>query len=132
MANTLEVQTLNDGPRNLVLKVHVDGDGTGDYAAQSIVDISSYNGAPTHMRINRVIGSLSGFTAELIWDATTDKHCLNVPDYEFEGCFAHFGGLTNNAGAGKTGDLLLTTTGLGAGDTGHLVIEMVKHYEPSW
>ena len=124
MANTVEVQTLINGPRNLILKVHIDGDGSGEETNKLIVDVSLYD--CSEVSIKHVQGSFSGFTAELLWDAAVNTHAFNVPDYDVDQDFCSFGGLINNAGAGKTGDIVMTTTGLGNGDTGHLVLKMKK------
>jgi hypothetical protein len=42
--------------------------------------------------------------------------------------FDKFGGLTNNAGAGVTGDVLFSTADASAGDFYTIVLEMVKSY----
>jgi len=42
--------------------------------------------------------------------------------------FQDFGGLPNNAGSGKNGDILFTTIGHSSGDTYSIVLEMVKVY----
>jgi hypothetical protein len=42
--------------------------------------------------------------------------------------FSRFGGITNNAGTGKTGDLLFTTVGAASGDRYTVVIEVLKSY----
>jgi hypothetical protein len=42
--------------------------------------------------------------------------------------FEKFGGLTNNAGAGVTGDVLFSTADATAGDFYTIVLEMVKSY----
>jgi len=42
--------------------------------------------------------------------------------------FQDFGGLSNNAGSGKTGDILFTTKGHSSGDTYSIVLEMIKVY----
>jgi len=39
-----------------------------------------------------------------------------------------FSGLTNNAGAGKNGNVLFTTVGASAGDRYTIILEMIKHY----
>ena len=128
MANTVEVQTINDGDRNLVIKVHIDGDGSGEETATNIVDISTLSGSPTSLRLLSILSGFVGFSAELLWDATADVHLFEIPDYELDMCFKHFGGIPNNAGAGVTGDVLITTTGLGLGDTGHAVLHFIKTY----
>ena len=42
--------------------------------------------------------------------------------------FQDFGGLPNNAGSGKNGDILLTTKGHSSGDTYSIVLEMINVY----
>lgn len=61
----------------------------------------------------------------LEFDATTDVLALTLP---FNGRsmkmgFEYFGGLKNTAGAGVTGDITLTTTGLAAGESVTIIIE---------
>lgn len=129
MPNTVELQTINDGPRNLVLHLHIDGDGSGDLSAQKIIDASSYLYSPTKLRLLILQAEFTGFTGELIWDATTPKHCFEIPDYDVDKDFTKFGGIPNNAGTGITGDVLLTTVGLGSGDTGHAILHFIKCYE---
>ena len=38
------------------------------------------------------------------------------------------GGVTNNAGSGKTGDVLLTTVGHSSGDSYSIVIQCIKEF----
>lgn len=127
MANTIQTQVINNGPRNLILKTYILGDGSGEETGTLLVDVSAYTA--TAVKIIGVHSALSGFVADLLWDATTDVTALHLPDYEFNlngPQIGWFGGLVNNAGVGKTGDILITTTGLGAGDDGTIILEMVK------
>lgn len=126
MANTIEVQTLVDGSRNLVVKVHIDGDGTGDESATTLIDASAYSPAFADAKLMKIQSNLVGFTAELLWNATTDKHAWQLPDYEQVQDFHYFGGIINDAGSGKNGDVNITTTGLGAGDSGHMILYFKK------
>ena len=128
MANTIETRTILDGSRNLIVHVHLDSDGAaGDVANTVIVDASSYSPAFTDAKLVHIHSNIVGFTAELLWDATANIHAWSCPDYEQDKDFAHIGGLQNTAGAGKTGDLLITTTGFStAGDTGHIILEFKK------
>lgn len=128
MANTIQLQTINDGEVNLVVKLHIDGDGTGDEAATKIIDASTFNFSPAKLRLLSISSNFIGFTAELIWEATTPVHLFEIPDYDSEKDFSKFRGIPNNGGVGVTGDVLLTTTGLGAGDTGHAVLHFIKTY----
>ena len=48
----------------------------------------------------------------------------NFQGMDFEG----FGGLTNNSGAGKTGNIAFTTSDQSAGDMYTIVLECIKTY----
>lgn len=126
MADAVTSQTIIDGARNVVMKFTNLSDGTGE-AAVLKVDVSALSGAPSSVSIKRIIYSVSGMVVTMLWDATTD-----VPIVELGGNtgvldFECFGGLPNNAGAGKTGDILFTTTGHTAGDSYSIILEMVKN-----
>lgn len=129
MANTITSQTILDGSRRVVVKIDILGDGSGDEAATTIVDMSSFTPAVTDSRLCGAWSSLNGFTTRLLWDATTDVPLISLPDYQF---FLHcadtniWGGIPNNAGAGKTGDINMTTIGLGAGDHGSIILSLIK------
>jgi hypothetical protein len=105
----MAVQILEDGPRNVVVKI--DDTGTNSGIA---VDVSALVPACTQVRIDRVWFSCpdaGGCT--LAWDATTDVTAITLNETQ-DFCFSEFGGLTNNAGAGVTGDVLYTGFGTGA------------------
>lgn len=127
MANTLTKQTLQDGERNLVVKCVIVGDGVeGDWSDQLLIDASTYTGAPSDLKIMKIWASLAGFSAMLEWDATTNVDIVSIPaDDEVNRDFKEIGGLVNNAGTGKTGDILIDTTGLGA-EEGSIVLWMRK------
>ena len=42
--------------------------------------------------------------------------------------YSAFGGLPNNAGSGKTGDILFTTVGHSSADTYTIILSMRKNY----
>jgi hypothetical protein len=65
----------------------------------------------------------------VLWAATSPVVAWMVPQnniYEID--FSSFGGLTNNAGAGVTGDISFTTSDQSAGDMYAIVIECIKTY----
>lgn len=124
MADTVSSQTLIDGVKNVVMKFTNTSDGTGESAVTKVT-VSALNGAPSRVRIKKVHYSVAGMVATLLWDATTDVRILDLQgDGDFD-CW-EFGGLYNNAGAGVTGNILLTTTGHTAGDSYSIILEMVK------
>lgn len=124
MPNAIEAQTLVNSVRNLVVKVTIDGDGSGDESATTLINVSDYTAS--EVKIDRIQSAFVGFSASLYWDATTDKLFMTVPDYQFNQDYNSFGGLINNAGAGVNGDIVFTTVGLGANDHGHIILEMTK------
>lgn len=127
MVNTVTKQTLIDGERNLVVKVQISGDGSGEETNTNLIDISTYNLPNATCKINRIKAMLVGFSMQLIWDADTDVKAQDVRAGENEMDFKKWGGLINNAGVGVTGDILFTTLGLGSGDEGTITLEMVKN-----
>ena len=123
MANTITLQTLVDGSTNLVVKAHIVGDNSGDEAATVLIDASAYSA--DSLKIEKIYSSLAGFSVNLIWDATTNVDIVTLTQSDSTMDFREFGGLWNNAGTGKTGDILMDTVGLGA-EEGTLILCMRK------
>lgn len=132
MADAVTSQTLIDQDRVAVMKFTNISDGTGESAALK-VDVSSLS-APagkvcSGVSITRVYASTYGMGVDILWDATTDVVALTLADNQsYEYVFDDFGGIWNNSGAGKTGDILFTTVGAAAGDRYTIVLYMVKQY----
>jgi hypothetical protein len=128
MADAVTSQTLVDGPRNVVMKFTNISDGTGESAVTK-VNVSSLDGAPASVRIDRIIASTSGMAVNILWDATSDALCwaLSADDTE-DLCFRKSGGLINNAGAGVTGDINFTTVGAASGNSYSIELHMVKKF----
>lgn len=129
MANTITKQTLNDGERNLVVKVTIAGEGSGsDEASTVLIDSSTFSGAPTNLRLDRIEANLIGFSATLEWDADANVDMIHIPaDEPFREDYRAFGGLQNAGGTGVTGDINITTTGLTvAADLGHMTLWLRK------
>jgi hypothetical protein len=125
MANAVSSQTLVDGAKNLVVKLTFLGDGSGEESAVLKVDVSTYAGTPSRVRIKKIHYSVAGMVATLLWDATTDVRIVDLQGDGHMDC-CEFGGLYNNAGTGITGDIMLTTTGAGSGDSYTIILEMIK------
>ncbi len=126
MANLITKTTMIDGSRNLVVKIHINGDGTGEETDTLLIDASTYSPAFTESKLMKMTSNIVGFSAELNWDATVNTICViaRAGDSEFD--FSTIGGISNDSGAGRTGDLLITTVGLGAADHGILILEFKK------
>lgn len=136
MANTINTAILIDDPKRLVLQVNITGDGSGDEAGTTLVDpatqatSANFPGAAlaTEYRIDAAQWALTSFSAVLLWDATTDIQALTLPTGWGKHHAWWYGGLRNNSGAGKTGKILITTTGLVATGRGTLVLNLAKKF----
>lgn len=132
MADAVATQILVDDTRRAVFKFTNISDGTGETAVVK-VDVSalaSYQGkACTSVAIQTIDAITIGMGLNLLWEATTDVVILTMGENDFFTFdFSRFGGLTNNAGAGKNGDILFTTVGAGSGDKYTVVMEVLKYY----
>lgn len=128
MADTVTSQTLVDGARNVVMKFTNISDGTGE-AAVTKVDVSALAGAPSEVVIRKIRYATFGMAVRILWDATADTQAWLIPaDTDGEIDFTAFGGLHNDAGAGKTGDIQVTTVGHSSGDGYAFVLEMSKEF----
>ena len=126
MPNTITENKILDG-RKLVLEYQITGDGSGEESDTVLVDFSGLASGFSEFCIQKALWALSGFSATLDWDATTNVKALECPEGEGGFDFSQIGGpIINRSGTGKTGDLLITTVGLGSGDSGTLRIEGYK------
>jgi hypothetical protein len=133
MADAVASQTLLDGERMAIMKFTNLSDGTGESKVLK-VDVSTLTSSASGkacdgVTITKIHASTHGLEVQIYWDATTDVFCWCVPQnstYTMD--FEKFGGLTNNAGAGVTGDVLFSTADASAGDFYTVVLEMVKSY----
>ena len=133
MADTVTSQTIIDGERNCVMKFTNVSDGTGESAVAK-VDVSALasNSAGTacsEVRVMRISHAIVGMSVQLFLDATSNVLLMELAESSNGHMdFKDFGGLPNNAGSGKTGDILFTTKGHSSGDTYSIVLEMIKVY----
>ena len=127
MADAVTSQTLHDGPRNCVMKFTNISDGTGESAVLK-VDVSALGNAPDQVKIMKIHYTTSGMSVRILWDATADVVAWVLPaDDSGTFDFTSIGGLSNDAGAGVTGDILFTTVGHTAADSYAVVLEMVEY-----
>ena len=137
MANSVQIQTLVDSERNLVVKLvglldtsNVSLATLIDPALVAAVNASGLNSQqPTKVAIKKVTYDVEdGLAVNLYWDATAD-----VPIWRFVGrgfvMGEHIGFLQNNAGAGVTGKVLYDTNGYSSGSLSFsLLIECIKQW----
>lgn len=132
MADAVTTQILVDGTQRAVFKFTNISDGTGESGVVKI-DVSalnSFQGEPcTGVSIQKIDVITAGMGLNMLWDATTDVLAMAFGEADFVALdFSRFGGITNNAGTGKTGDLLFTTVGAANGDRYTVVMEVLKSY----
>ncbi len=133
MADAVASQTILDGERLFIGKYTNISDGTGETAVVK-VDVSTLNpsasgNACNGVKINKIWMAVHGMEVRILWDATTDilawQATSNGP-YLMD--FSSFGGISNNSGAGKTGDIAFTTHDASAGDSYTIILECIKTY----
>lgn len=133
MADAVTSQVILDGERLYIAKFTNISDGTGENAVLK-VDVStlarnSFNLACNGVKLNKVWAQTYGMAVDILWDATTDVICETIPaDVMYTASYNDFGGIPNNAGAGKTGDVLFSTVGASSGDRYTLILEFIKTY----
>ena len=132
MADAVTSQTVFDGERVAVMKFTNISDGTGETAVLK-VDVSALNPsafgkACDGVTLDRIHASINGMSVSLLWDADTDVPAVILAPGMYTFDHGKRIQIPNNAGTGKTGDVLFTTIGASAGDTYSIVLEMVKSY----
>ena len=133
MADAVTSQTLIDGERLAIMKFTNISDGTGETAVTKVnVSTLAKSGsgqACTGVIVNKITSVCHGMEVRMYWDATTDvPFFLSTVNTNYENDFLNIGGITNNSGTGKNGNIVFSTSDQTAGDTYTVVLEMVKTY----
>jgi hypothetical protein len=131
MANSVAIQVIEDGARNSIVKITGVLD-TSDVALQTGVDLTTLNQGgsgptPTLARIDHIDYSISDqLEIQLQWHATTNVIIMPLAG-RGRMSFWNFGGLQNNSGAGRNGNIDFKTTGWTSGtQVFSLILELVK------
>jgi len=108
-------------------------DGTGETAVTKVnVSTLAKSGsgqACTGVIVSKITSVCHGMEVRMYWDASTDvPFFMSTINTNYMNDFSGFGGITNNAGAGKNGNIVFSTSDQSAGDTYTVVLEMVKTY----
>ena len=133
MADAVATQILFEGERKVVMKFTDISDGTGENKVLK-VDVSTLTPnasgkACDGVTITKIHASLHTMVVDMYWDATTDVYIQTLtPNGMYTFDYEPIGGLWNNAGTGKTGDILFSTHEAAAGARYTIVLEMVKSY----
>lgn len=134
MANSFNTQVLRDGDRNFVIRLTGAIDTPAGYATpQVLVDVTTLNPPCLALRVDRVKYSLPHgcpLDAQLWWQATTNELFWGMSGGD-DNDFWNFGGLTNNASPGATGNIMWSISGDGTATatnvlTFAVIVECVK------
>jgi hypothetical protein len=134
MAITATSQTLFDGERVAIMKFYATMSATENET--NVVKVnpatllpSNAGGACDAVSILKVTSLTHGLEVQMNWVATAPVVIETIPpNTQYTQDFSAIGGLTNNAGAGKTGGISFSTLDGGAGDAYTVILEMQKHY----
>ncbi len=133
MADAVATQTLIDGDKKVVQKFTNISDGSGESAVVK-VDVSalatnSRGQACTSVVIEKIWWQCIGMKVQILWNASTNVFCIELGENQSGNHdYTVFGGLPNNAGSGKDGDVLFTTVGHTSADTYTIIMSMRKEY----
>ena len=133
MADAVTSQTLFDNERTAIMKFTNISDGTGESAVLK-VDVSALTPSAsgktcTRVTVTKIFIANHGMEVRMFFDATTDvPFFLSSPGATQTLDMTGFGGITNNAGTGVTGDIVFSTSDASSGDTYWCILEMTKGY----
>jgi hypothetical protein len=131
MANSYTTQIFEDGGQNTVVKVDFVLD-TSDLSSQTVLDPAAQYIDPvtptTQYRIDQMDWQISDpIVLRLLWDATTPKRIEELSGRGHLSIGDLYGGLQNDAGAGKNGKITCLTTGYTSGTVaGTLILHGTK------
>ena len=132
MADTVATQILFQGDKQVIMKFTDASDGTGEtnVVKVNVSTLASYQGKPcVAVQIDKIYMMTQGMEVRMLWEATANVTILTVPQNVVQTFdFDTFGGLDNNAGTGKTGNILFSTLNASAGDSYSIILVMRKLY----
>ena len=134
MADAVASQIIVDGPSFVAIKLTNISDGTGEAAVTKVdgsaLEADSRTGLScTDVNIERIWWQCIGMKVRILFDADTDVMAIELGENQSGNHdYSIFGGLTNNAGTGKTGDVKFTTVGASSGDTYTVILYLRKKF----
>ena len=134
MADAVATQTIQDGAKTAIFRFTNVSDGTGETTVAKI-DVSALSGDPmtgaacTGCTIQKIYYSTIGMGVKIFFDASSNVLAWQLnADWADTLDFTDFTGIPNNAGSGKTGDVLFTTVDHSSGDVYNIVMQVSKSY----
>lgn len=125
-------QTIIDGQRTAVMKFHSDlGADETDVLKVDVSGLTAqlHTGAVcSEVAIEQIWYDITeGVVVDLIWDATGNLIAWSLSGQGYTD-FRGSGPIPNQTGAGKTGDMLISTVGMGAADRYSIMLGLRKTY----
>lgn len=113
MASTIASTVIFKGSKWYIVKCDIVGGG-GDLTTQLVNAVTGDLGL--NPNIYEIHANFQGFSAQLLWKATTNVFAFEIPSQVavHEKMYKQ-GGIPDNGGAGKNGDILISTLGLTTG-----------------
>lgn len=132
MVDAVATQIIFQGDKQVVMKFTNVSDGTGESAVTkvNVSTLAPFQGKPCiAVQIDKIYAMTSGMDVRMLWDADTDVTIVTVPTNSSQTFnFDEWGGIDNNAGTGKNGNILFTTIGASLGDSYSIILMMRKLY----
>ena len=128
MANTVTQRTIHGGgsDKHIYRMIHIVSDGTEE-SDLVVFDNSAFLADTSKGKLQQIMVSGDAGILRLEWDQTADSPAFAVhPGTPGHLDFRSFGGISNPNGAGATGDLVLSTVDLDAGDEITLLIHVTQ------
>jgi len=132
MADAVTTQVIEDGIKYAILKFTNISDGaSGESAVDKVVPANLSKdglGNPcTGVVVEKIWYETAVYGVDIFWDATADVPIFTIPkDHTNIQDFSEFGGIWNNAGAGKTGKIQFSTVGTPAAAARYTVIMKMR------
>jgi len=122
---TLDITTTKDTAKSLTLDIDLSSTITQEIDDQKIIEIAIITKA-NEVILDKIESNLFGCLVELVWESNLKKRIHMIQDgpqvYDFSGD----GGKDKTGVPGATGDILLRTFGVGAGDGGPITLTFRK------
>ena len=137
MADVAYINILENGVKHAVYHLTGIFTDTSNESGVKKVDVANdftsvvtgFLGAPTGVAMEYIKSVCQGgLSATLYWDATTAIPFWTIPNTFQEVDLRDSAWITNTAGAGKTGNILLTTLGAANGASYDIVLRLRKTY----
>lgn len=135
MAVTTTTQVLYDGPLRAKVQVTGSSDGSGEVSLATLVDASalgrSASGLPcTSVQVSRINANVKPQgSVQLYWGALVPALFANLSGTQARFDYTNITGITAPADTvGPTGDIVYSTTGMTAGSTFTLELELKKKF----